>query len=128
MIPNGAQPIIAARAKRMRPAEMILVSLIGRINEPNHTIYAQPECDYEWDYLRGLQVCIYATTGIDWKRTAMGIAKVRPEYLALWDAGRNEGAQLWLFPVSADIEKPREQWRWFLDHLAWTPFENREFA
>lgn len=42
IIPHGAQRIIDARQKGMKPAELVLVSLIGRLNENNPTVYADP--------------------------------------------------------------------------------------
>jgi hypothetical protein len=128
MIAKNAEKIAEARAKGYKPDEMILVSLIGRINEPNHTVYAVPGRDYDWSWARGLQVCIYVTSGLDWDKVGRPIANLKPSYLALWDAGRSEGAELWLQPAVADIEKPRDQWRWVWEYMPWTPEQNWRFA
>lgn len=128
MIAAGAQQILNARQKGLKPAEMILVSLIGRINEPNHTVYANPKTRYEWLWVRGLQICIYATKEVKWTDTARSIASERPSYLAIWDADRHEGSEVHLLPNPADIHKPQSEWRWDLDFLPWLPFQNREFA
>ncbi|CAL63142.1 Hypothetical protein HEAR3033 [Herminiimonas arsenicoxydans] len=107
---------------------MILVSLIGRINEPNHTVYANPKTRYEWPWVRGLQICIYAAKDVKWTDTARSIASERPSYLAIWDADRCEGSDVYFLPHPADVHKPRSEWRWHLDFLPWLPFQNREFA
>lgn len=128
MIPNGAQRIIDVRKKGMRPAEMVLVSLIGRINELNPTVYASAKKDYDWSWLRGLQVCIYTTPEADWRSVARSIASQKPSFLGLWDADRREGADVYFLPNVADIEKPKSEWRWHLDFLPWLPWQNQEFA
>lgn len=128
MIAKGAQSILDARTKGMRPAEMILVSLIGRINEPNHTVYANHKAQYEWQWVRGLQICIYTSPEVDWRPIARSIASERPSFLGIWDADNRQGANVYLLPSPADIDKPKDQWRWVLDFLPWLPQQNQEFA
>lgn len=127
MIPTNAQAIVDARAKGFKPDELILVSMIGRINEPNHTVYASASRDYEWSWARGLQVCIYTTSGIDWVKVATGLKLAKTEYLALWDAGRSEGAELWYWPHVDTIHKPRSQWKWIFSYMPWTSGQNERF-
>lgn len=128
MIAPGAQQIFDARKKGLKPAEMILVSLIGRINEQNHTVHANPRNSYDWIWARGLQVCIYTSPGVEWKPVARSIASERPSFLAVWDADNRQGANVYLLPHPADIDKPKTQWRWVLDFLPWLPSQNKEFA
>lgn len=128
MIASNAQPILDARKKGYKPAEMILVSLIGRINETNHTVYANPQKEYDWKWTRGLEICIYTSLGINWRAVARSIASERPSYLAIWCADSRQGAQAFLLPNPADIDKPKNQWRWNLDFLSWMPCQNEEFA
>jgi hypothetical protein len=127
MIPSGAQKIVAARASGFRPADMVIVSFVGRVDEMNPTVYAHQSQDYDWAWLAGLQVCIYAAKGVDWTAAALGIAKAKPAYLGLWDAGRNEGAELYAVVHPADIQKPRSQWRWIIDYIPWTKGQNERF-
>lgn len=128
MIAQNADAILDARRKGLKPAELILVSLIGRLNEQNHTIYASPRKAYEWLWARGLQVCIYTAPGIDWRATARSIASERPSFLAVWDADNRQGANVYLLPHPADLDKPQSQWRWNLDFLPWLSPQNKEFA
>lgn len=127
IIASNAQPILDARKKGFKPVEMILVSLIGRINELNHTVYANPANQYDWMWARGLPICIYATAGVQWRDVARSIASVRPSYLAIWDAERKQGAEVYLVPDPADIDKPQAEWRWNLDFLPWLPSQNKDF-
>lgn len=128
MIPNGAKAIAEVRSRGLKPAEMLIVSLIGRVNEQNHTIYAAGDKEYDWSWARGLQVCVYADSRSKWRPVLNAIATVNPAYLALWDAEKRQGAQVWRLPYASDIEKPKEQWRWKLDFLPWLPIQNQEFA
>lgn len=128
MIPVGAQKIIDVRTKGFKPDEMILVSFIGRINELNYTVYAMPGRDYDWFWIKGLQVCIYASSGVDWIEAALAMTMAKPSYLGLWDVGRSQGAELWTLPAVADIDKPPSQWRWLINYMPWTPAQNWRFA
>jgi hypothetical protein len=128
MIPTNAKPILDSRKNGLKPAEMILVSLIGRINESNHTVFANPRKAYDWLWARGLQICIYTSADVIWRDVARAIASQRPSFLAVWDADRKEGANVYLLPDPANIQKPQAQWRWNLDFLPWLPTQNQEFA
>ena len=127
-IPTNAGEIILARKRGFKPADLILVSLVGRIDELNHTVYANPENDYEWLWAAQIKICIFAQSGIDWQRTARSVASQRPSYLCLWDVNRQEGADIHYLPHFDDIEKPKSKWRWELDFLTWTPYQNQEFS
>lgn len=128
MIPHGAQRIIDARNKGMKPAELVLVSLIGRLNEANPCVYADPRREYEWFWTRGLQLCIFASAEVNWRPVALSIKRQSPSSLYLWDADRREGAEVFLIPNMADLDKPRSEWRLALNFLPWLPSQNEEFA
>lgn len=128
MTPSGAMPIIEARKRGFKPADMVIVSLVGRPGEANPTVYANPNATYDWRWLVDLQVCIYAKGSTCWEPTAKAIASCRPACLFLWDVERYEGANVHLHPYVDDIEKPQSQWRWRLNLLPWLPFQNEAFA
>lgn len=128
MIPANAKPIVEARMRGLKPADLILVSLIGRINEVNHTVYANRRNDYDWKWARGLQVCIFTSPSVEWKPVARSIASERPSFLGLWDADNLEGADVSLLPHPDDIDRPKNEWRWVLSILPWLPFQNEDFA
>lgn len=97
MMPYGGKEIAALRANRKRPADMVLVSLIGPLHEPNPTIVAQPQRIYEWDYLTGLEVLLIVKSDIDKalvKRVADAIMAVDPEYLGVWFADKRNGVNV----------------------------------
>jgi hypothetical protein len=128
MIAANAHSILDARKKGLRPAEMILVSLIGQINELNHTVYARPNKDYDWQWVRGLEICVYTQPDVDWQSTLLAIAACGHSFLAVWDVVNREGANVYRLPHPDDIDKPKSQWRWNLDFLPWLPSQNKEFA
>ena len=128
MIANNAQLILNARKRGLAPSGLIIVSLIGRINDQNHTVYANPQKSYDWLWARGLQICIYAAQEVQWQSIARSIASARPSWLGLWDVDRHQGTDVFLLPHISDIEKPKSEWRWNLDFLPWLPFQNEEFV
>lgn len=127
-IPNGAQAVIDARKKGFKPAELLVVSLIGRVDELNHTIHANPTASYDWRWVVGLKACIFTRAGIDWKATAKSISLAHPDWLAVYDVDQFIGGEVSFLPLVDDIEKPKSQWRYRLHFLPWLPCQNKEFA
>lgn len=128
MIAINAQPILDARMQGFRPAEMILVSLVGRISEPNHTVLATPSVAYDWRWARDLDVCVYLDEAVNWRPAVLAIAKAKPQFLALWDVPSKRGATVYLRPSHpAHIEKPVRLWDWVLDFSSWLDCENKAF-
>ena len=127
MIATNAERIVKLRANGYRPDEMILVSLVGRIDELNHTVYADPRNAYDWRWVLGLDVCVFASSAVRWLDTIKAISECRPQLLALWDTDRNEGAEFWRLPDEATIDRPQSLWRWKLIPHAWIGMQNRMF-
>ena len=59
MIAKNAQPIIDARLRGKKPADMVIVSLVGPVGMENPTVFADPAQQYDWRWCRGLDVCVY---------------------------------------------------------------------
>ena len=127
-LPNGAEAILAARKKGMKPGEMLIVSLIGKVNESNHVIYANADAEYDWRWIVGLKVCLYVKQDTKWREQLIAIAKCHPEWLGLYNVDQFKGATASYLPRVEDIEKPKNQWRHVLDFLPWTAWQNNEFA
>lgn len=68
-LPRNAWPIARARAEGMRPAGMVVVSLVGDVPWPETTVYAEPGKRYDWRFLAGLPVAIVVRPGIEALRT-----------------------------------------------------------
>lgn len=127
-IPNGAQEIIAVRKKGMKPAELIIVSLIGKLDELNHTIYANPGANYDWRWSVGLKIVLFTKPGVDCKPILKAIARSKPEWLAIYDVDQFKGAEVSLWPLVDDIDKPASLWRYKLHFFPWNKFENERFS
>ena len=92
-LPYGAAEIVALRSNGQRPADMVLVSLIGPLNgETNPAIIARPERSYDWRFVVGLSLLVVART--DTPHLA-GIVKaidaVAPASLSVWFADQQDG-------------------------------------
>jgi hypothetical protein len=83
VLPRGAEKIYEIRRSGKRPADMVLVSLIGPLmDEVNPVILARDE-DYDWRFLHGLDCLIVASPETSkWfiKRIADAIVAVEPSY------------------------------------------------
>jgi len=94
LLPYGAQQIFDARTAGKRPAEMVLVSLVGPLRETNPVVIANPERTYDWRFSVGLEVLIVADTTIEKSKVTRVINAVlenRPEYLGVWFSDRQAG-------------------------------------
>ena len=96
-LPYGGREIAAIRANRQKPADMVLVSLIGPLREINPTIIANPERAYDWRFLTGLEVLIVAAMSIPAEqinRVKDSILKINPEYLGVWFSDLKNGSSI----------------------------------
>ena len=96
-LPYGGSEIAEIRAKRQKPADMVLVSLVGGLREINPVVIARPEKIYDWRFLFGLEVLIVADSSIDKclvKRVIEAVAAIKPSYLGLWLTDKQNGAHI----------------------------------
>ena len=127
MLATNAIKIVDLRSRGYRPDEMILVSLVGKIDELNHTVFAMPNLVYDWGWCKGLDVCVFASSGVDWLETVDAISKQNPRFLALWDTDRQEGSEIFR---SLNLIRSGGNWRVSgdkLDYLPWCSIENKLF-
>lgn len=124
---KGAQPILDARMKGKRPADMVMVALAEPIKTDNPVVYADAGQRYDWRWVRGLDVCLNVTDGDDWPNTLFDIARGRPAHLELWNREGKWGAHVYLIPTAEDVAKPVQHWRMELDFLPWMDFQNKDF-
>lgn len=128
MIPTNAKSIVKARMQGFKPAEMIMVSLVGKISHPNHTVLADPKLTYDWRWLRDLDVCVFITPECNWRDTTLAICRAMPRYMWLWDTVSQRGANVYLKPSHpASEEKPVSEWVWILNFASWFDCQNEGF-
>lgn len=128
MIPTNAKAIIKARMQGFKPAEMIMVSLIGKISHQNHTVLADPNLVYDWRWLKDLDVCVFISPECNWRAATLAIRKAMPRYMWLWDVASRRGATVYLRPSHhASEDKPVKDWNWVLDFSSWRDCQNKGF-
>ena len=96
-LPYGGREIAELRANRQKPADMVLVSLIGPLKEINPVVMARPERIYDWRFLVGLDVMIVASSITDKslvKRVCDAVAAIKPGYLGVWFSDKQNGLNL----------------------------------
>lgn len=127
-LPENAKAIVQARLRGMKPADMVIVSLVGPLETENPIVIARPGVSYDWRWARGLDLCLYLNASDDtWGLTAMDVAKARPAHLSLWTPADGWGASVYLVPTAQDVCKPVSMWRYELDFMPWMDFQNRDF-
>lgn len=127
MIATNAEAILAARMKGLKPADMVIVSLVGLVGMDNPTVFAKPNVSYDWRWVRGLDVCLYLNDDQEWPDLLKSVALQRPEHLSLWSHSGEWGAKVYLIPTATDIAKPVRSWKYELDFLPWLDFQNKDF-
>lgn len=127
-LPFGAWRILDARKKGKKPADMVLVSLVGKLeDELNPVVQALPEATHDWAWARGLKVCFWTTPQEYDPRHIIDCAKCQPEAIYLWDATNEFGFFISYLPTVESITKPKEQWDWRITADRWLPFQEKAF-
>lgn len=128
MIPRDATRIAEARKNGLRPADMILISQVGpQYGELNPIVCVNHHRDYDWWWLKGLDVALFTDEDHEWRNHAEAILMCRPHLLCIWDVKRLQGAFAYRLPRLEDIERPMALWRWELSFIPWLPSQNMEF-
>jgi len=92
-LPYGAAEIVALRTAGKRPADLLLISLVGPLSgETNPAIVAKPGRSYDWRFLVGLDVLIVATTSTLYLASlAKEIETAGLASLSVWFADQQDG-------------------------------------
>lgn len=125
---TNADKILAARMRGMKPADMVIVSLVGPVAVINPVVQADPAETYDWRWVRDLSVCLYLNDEQDWPGILKAIALQRPASLILWNQPDQWGAEVYLIPARSDIGRPVRHWKYELDFTPWFDFQNTDFA
>lgn len=90
MLPTGAKPIVEARIAGKRPADMLIVSLVGRLpQELNPVVIADGD---DWRFVEGMRVCVFARKGTPFRQRIAELKWFGASWIGLWDVDRHEGA------------------------------------
>jgi hypothetical protein len=128
----NAGRIAVLREQGKQPAVWVLVSFIGRIErqDDDFTVYAQPDRDYDWRWVVGLELIAFARRGQSVASSLKAIRNERPKSLSLWDVDRKIGAQVYFdFPNDATESSRKARAKSLgIELLPWFSWQDREFA
>lgn len=128
MIAPGAEPIRQARLAGKMPDELIIVSLVGPLDESNRVVIAHPAMTYDWRMMRGLQVCVFAKQRTPLRKTVRDIGCKLPAKLFLWDVDAKEGADCIVCLTDKGMDKIRhDAGDVEVIYWPWTAYENKQF-
>lgn len=94
-LPYGAAEIVALRSTGKRPADLLLISLIGPLRETNPAISAQPSRSYDWRFVVALPVVVIAETAT--QRLGLIVKAIdgeSPQSLSVWFADKQDGVNI----------------------------------
>lgn len=125
MLPTGASQIFEARLRGKRPADLVIVSMVGHLREANPVVLADGD---DWRWVEGLQVCIFAKRGCKHRELALQIAYYGPAWLALWDVENEEGAEIWPHLRADRLNQNRFTADDFTaNYWPWVEWQNKQF-
>jgi hypothetical protein len=130
MIAPGAEEIIKERMRGLRPADTVVVSLVGPFAVLNHSVLPETGRQYDWRWVKGLDIALLIASSQDWKRTAFEIKQAAPGYLCVWDIHTHRGAEVIWRPYQTRQEPFSVELRgWFfgLDYSAFHEEDNKVF-
>lgn len=129
VIPQGAMPIIKARLQGKKPADLVLVSMIGALpDEANPVVIADKPIAYDWQWMRGLCACFWASPKGYIRQHILEAAKTRPTALYLWDCVNQKGYDLSVIPTVESVDLLQPQWDWRIHADRWLPSQEKQFA
>jgi hypothetical protein len=130
MIAPGADNIIKERMRGFRPADTVVVSLVGPFSVQNPTVQPEIGKKYDWRWIKGLDVALLIASSIDWRPMAFDIKQAGPEYLCVWDIHSHRGAQVIWSPYKTAPTSPSIElngWHFGLDYSAFHEEDNKVF-
>lgn len=94
-LPYGAREIAELRSTGKRPADLVLISLVGPLRENNPVVIAKAERSYDWRFIVGLSVAVVVTTDTqNVPGIVKAIEKANPETLSVWFADKQDGLNI----------------------------------
>lgn len=97
-LPHGGREIAELRAIGKRPADLVLVSLIGPLHgESNPVVIASLRKTYDWRFLTRLEVLVVAKADSDpmaVRRLLDDLKALPVRYLGIWMVDRQQGRNL----------------------------------
>jgi hypothetical protein len=125
--PISALPILEARMKGFKPADMVIVSMVGRLRESNPTVYVNGP-NHDWLFVKGLEICLFCDKHCKWRETLEAIMAQEPVKTSLWDVLNRQGAWCYYLPTLRAVERGILPFAKELSFIPWNDRQNMEFA
>jgi len=130
-LPPGAGQILAIRKTGKRPADLVIVSNVGKLPFENPVVTVDGVQDYDWRWLVGLPFVFYGAVDACLFANLENICKALkgrlPNPLLIWDANSNEGFSAWFLPTAETIHLPGSLWEWEFSFQEWSEYQNKKF-
>jgi hypothetical protein len=132
VIAANAKQIVSMREQGKQPAQWVLISFIGKVEneDDGFTVYAKPELEYDWRWVIGLDLIAFARQGQAVAPQLKAIRNERPKTLSLWDVDLKTGAQVY-FDFPAKLEESHRKLMsktMGIELLPWFAWQTREFV
>lgn len=128
-LPYGAKPILESRMRGEKPADLVIVSLVGRVPDDNPVVIADG-ANYDWRWCRGLQVCIFGKVGTPNRQVAIEIGRCLPAKLFLWDVEAKHGTDVITHIRTTSLDKRADELKasdWAAMLWPWSEWQNKQF-
>lgn len=99
MIAPGAEAIVNLRRKGMKPADIVIVSLAGRQEAKNVQVMPKEDSDYDWRWIKDLDICVFFRAENEWEDTVFRIKLEGPRRLIMWNLDTCDGKEVLIEPV-----------------------------
>ena len=129
LIPLGSDEIMKARKSGFRPKDMIIISMMGKLEtEKNPIVQVANGKKYDWSFLKGLQAVFFCTGATYDAKQIINASMAHPSGLYLWNPISGKGYRIWVLPKIESVHLPMERWDWEVSYLRFEKSEEIEFA
>lgn len=121
-----------SRLKGFRPADTVAISMVGKLGIENPTILPAASKEYDWRWVKDLDVALFISPSIEWRQLAFELKAAGPRYLCLWDVASMRGAEVLWKPIEEGT-KPGPLmvvhcgWLWGMDYSSFAQEDNEAF-
>lgn len=127
-LPTGAKQILDARMSGNRPADILLVSNIGKLPDDNPQVLTDGT-GYDWRFLTGLDFIMFGKVNDAMMDNLQAICQQskKTKQMLIWDQENEAGVYAWYLPVAETIDRPQDKWEWEFSFMPWTEYQNNKF-
>jgi len=125
----GSQRIMDARQQGRKPADLIIVSQVGRIDcVTNPVVQTKKDVSYDWRWAIGLDICFWTDTKNYDAKQIIDCHRAKPKSMNLWNYPTETGYIVWANPDPKTIDFSQDRWKWIVSRFPWTDRQSKEFA